>query len=107
MNKISNIISLSKKRIERGQCRHTYMTIHEGSAKVTCNECKEQLDPLWVLTRFATEEQNMRKKLVLESKRFDNISKRLSEKCRTKCKHCQKMTPVNIKMSELEWRSFK
>ena len=104
---LSNIISLSKKRIQRGECRHVYMTINEGSSKVTCNQCKEQLDPLWVLTRFATEEQNMRRKLVCESKRFDNISKKLSEKRRTKCHHCSKMTPVNIKMSELEWRGFK
>lgn len=102
----SNIISLSKKRIEYGKCKHIKMTINEGLANITCNKCGKQLDPIWVISRFATEEENLRRRLILESKRFDNISKKLSEKSRTKCKHCNKMTPVNINMRTSEWMGF-
>ena len=71
----SNIISLSKKRIEYHGCKHIHMTISEGEAGIKCNECGETLDPIWVLMRYATEEMNLRRRLITEAKRFNHISK--------------------------------
>lgn len=97
-----NVISLKKKRIERQGCKHLFMTVHEGSSTIKCDDCGEALDPYWVVWRYATQEENLRTKLAWKINSLRTLSKKLSEKQRTKCMHCGKMTPVNIKMSEDE-----
>lgn len=103
----TNIISLSKKRIEYRGCKHHSMIIDPELDTVSCKDCKEKLNPMAVLARFAGEEKTFRAELIYKTRRLDTIAKKLDEKRRTKCHHCGSMTPVNIKMSDMEWRGFK
>ena len=98
-----NIISLVKKRIEYGDCKHKKILFSEDLDYVKCGDCGETLNPIWVIARFATDELNYRAMASQEYTRQNNISKKLNEKRRTKCKHCGKMTPVNIDMTSWQW----
>jgi hypothetical protein len=83
------------------------MTFDRSLDTVECDICGEKLNPMDVLERFANSEKTALSELLHEKKLLDVLSKKLFEKCRTKCAHCEKMTPININMSELDWRNFK
>ena len=103
---VTNIISLEKKRHELRGCKHNKLIINEGAALVTCVECGEQLDPMWVLTRMATNEATLLRKIHQQYIRLCNIETAVRRKIRTKCKHCGKFTPVNIDMKDREWMGW-
>lgn len=74
-----------------GGCRHAHVEVCEKSAEVTCRDCKEKLNPIWVLMRIATDDRmlvdrwaGMRAELQL-----------MRTRTRVKCRHCHQFTPVS------------
>ena len=104
--KISNVISLEEKRKELGECKHSRFLISQDEAFVTCGDCGEKLDPMWVLSIIAKNQNTLATQLHRQYVKLCNIETVLSSKSRTKCKHCGKMTPVNIRMSDREWMGW-
>jgi hypothetical protein len=84
------------------KCNHRFQTIdgrmvraayqiREGETEVECTLCKTRLDPMFVLRLLATEETTW-----LRSRdRYIEEMKRLSERSRTKCQHCGRMTEIS------------
>jgi len=96
------LICLERERIKRVGCRHLHVIVNEERANCRCKDCGEILSPMAVLCRFAKEES----RYVYEGVALYNKRKKLTEKSRTKCQHCGRMTHVNITMSEMEWKGF-
>ena len=98
-----NLIVLSRHRIARGKCRHIRLLVDEDRAYVECQDCGEMLNPMAILCRFAREES----RYIYQARALRNWRIKLQEKSRTKCEHCGRMTPVNIKMTSAEEQGFK
>lgn len=85
------------------KCQHGSFQIDEKAAEVTCGHCKEKLNPIWVLMQIATNDRVLR----------DHWSSMKAElelmkpKTQTKCKHCQKLTPIptNVKTWDIQQRA--
>lgn len=65
--------------------------IREGETEVECGNCGTRLDPMFVLRRLATEET----KFEQNRQRYQDEMRRLSERQRTTCDHCGKMTRIS------------
>ena len=91
----TNVITFAeaKQRYDDKHCRHTQIIVDPIKAEVECAACGEKLNAIAVLARFAQEESRYAR--ILESMR--ETKKALEEKQRTKCKHCGKITDVNIR----------
>lgn len=64
---------------------------------VECKDCGATLNPIYVLEVLAAQEAywNMRQKDL--SKYLAEINEEIKERTRTKCVHCQNMTPIKFK----------
>jgi transcription elongation factor Elf1 len=80
------------KRYNPDKCRHMKVELDEELALVTCGDCGERLDPLWILRRYADQETN----LTWRIKELKDIKAKLDKKLRTKCEHCGRFTHVNV-----------
>ena len=92
-----NVINIEVARTNRkmrqfeGKCAHTNLTIHAVDGLV-CGDCKRQLNPVgWIIER--REELNA---IGYREKEINKELQKLDERSRTKCIHCQKMTPVRL-----------
>lgn len=76
-----------------GQCSHRNATfiVCESEADVECGKCGAKLNPMWVLKHLAVEERRLHEM----SERYKDEMKRLSERSRTQCQHCGKMTRIS------------
>ena len=104
----TNLISfekLSKSKIKE-KCPHNSVTIDESLSIVSCKDCGESLNPMWVLCNLAEHQESVHKKLRKELIRVQNIEKMLVKKQRTKCSHCGRFTSVNITMLDSQWMGF-
>lgn len=99
----TNVISFEKKKHKLRGCQHRKLTVNEGEAMVTCAECGEKIDPMWLITRMANNEATLLKKLHSQYVRLCNIEIAIRKKTRAKCKHCGKFNDVKIDMKEREW----
>lgn len=80
-----------KVRQHEGKCPHTNLIIHAVDGLV-CGDCNRQLDPVgWIMERM--EELNA---IGYRERELNAVAKKLDERTRTKCIHCEKMTPVRI-----------
>jgi hypothetical protein len=92
-NVISIEVARASRRVRRleGKCAHTNMTIHAVDGLV-CADCDKQLNPIgWIIERM--EDLNA---IGYREKELNAVAKKLDERTRTKCVHCQKMTPVRV-----------
>lgn len=75
-------------------CDHRYgvqYVIDESEAEVKCSGCQAKLNPMWVLARLANDDRRF-----LEAHaRYTDEMKRLSERSKTKCRCCGKMTTIS------------
>lgn len=72
-------------------CQHGKgFTITKGVDAVVCKDCGEKLTPMWVLTKIAQSDSNLRWRIVELNKELA----RLADKKRCKCLHCGQMTPI-------------
>ena len=92
-----NVISIEVARTNRkmrrheGHCPHTNLTIHAVDGLV-CEDCNWQLDPVgWIIERM--EELNA---IGHREKTLNAVADKLDARSRTKCIHCQQMTPVRV-----------
>jgi hypothetical protein len=72
-------------------CWHKRYIIDDELAEVTCADCKEKLNPMWVLKQLAQAENRYHE---LHARYHDEL-KRLAERSRTKCEHCGGMTRIS------------
>ena len=73
------------------KCHHEKFVIDSSKAEVECGTCGEKLNPMWVLGRLAGCEANFHE----THTRYAEEIKRLSERTRTKCNNCGKMTRIS------------
>lgn len=73
------------------KCVHRRFTVDKTLAQVTCRDCNEKLDPMYVLTQIAYGETKYHD---LHARYQDELT-RLRERSKTKCEHCQKMTTIS------------
>jgi ribosomal protein S27E len=73
-----------------GDCRHMNIDVCEKEAEVTCRDCKTKLNPIWVLMRIAQDDRI----LVDRWAGMKAEMRLMGERTRTKCRHCQKFTPI-------------
>lgn len=73
------------------KCWHRRFTVDEQAEKVLCADCKEPLNPMWVLVQLSNQETKYHEL----HDRYQDELKRLKERSRTKCRHCGNMTPIS------------
>ena len=103
--KTTNLISfekLSKWKIKE-KCQHLSVLINESLSTVSCSDCGESLNPIWVLCNYADHQKSTYHELRNQLVRVKNIEKMLEKKQKTKCSHCGRFTRVNISMSDSKW----
>lgn len=90
----SKVISLTAARdkFRPVKCRHLHMTVDEGLDTVECDDCREKLNPIAVLLRFATEESQWTR----EAQRLRDLHRELDARIRCKCQHCGQMTRIRV-----------
>jgi ribosomal protein S27E len=77
--------------VEPRKCFHGPYVIDEAAAEVTCKACGEKLNPMYVLAQLASKESRYH----AAAARYQDEMRRLNERSKTKCRHCQKMTPIS------------
>jgi hypothetical protein len=79
--------------VGKSKCSHYpgRFIVDSSLAEVTCGDCNEKLNPMWVLGQLATRDRNFAEAHV----RYHEQMKRLSDRTSTKCRHCGKMTRVS------------
>jgi hypothetical protein len=84
---------LSPREVGRTKCLHYpgHFIVDGSLAEVTCGDCGEKLNPMWVLQQLATRDRNFAE----AHTRYHEQMKRLSERTSTKCRHCGKMTRIS------------
>jgi len=73
------------------KCMHRRFTIDDRLGHVECRDCKEKLNPMHALTMLARQETQYHEL----HERYQDELKRLAERSKTKCEHCQKMTRIS------------
>lgn len=76
-----------------GGCPHLNVTyiVDDALAEVECGNCGAKLNPMWVLTRIASEDRHMAE----TQERYHDEMRRLEQRSRTKCTHCGRMTRIS------------
>lgn len=76
--------------IRNGRIVHAHFNIRHGETEVECGLCGTRLDPMFVLVRMANEESQWSR----TRQNYQDEMKRLNERLRTKCQHCDRMTRI-------------
>jgi len=91
----ANVISLVPKI--RDKCYHQKFSVDHTLDHVTCDQCGERLNPMWVLKHLTQTESRakwklyeLQEKIVKEKEKIEAAR----NKIRCKCRHCGKMTPI-------------
>ena len=72
-------------------CKHRLFKFDLALNEVECRDCHEKLSPMWVLSELAKQES-----IWMSSKQsYQDEMKRLSDRSRTRCDHCGKMTQIS------------
>lgn len=74
-----------------GTCQHPKFVVDDKKLEVECGVCAEKLNPMWVLAHLAAHDARIH----AASKRYAEEMKRLSDRSKTKCHHCGKMTWIS------------
>jgi hypothetical protein len=85
-----------------GKCPHAHVEIDEKLAEVVCSDCKEKLNPIWVLTMLSREDSRLRDRWAGMRAEI----RLLGERTRTKCDHCHKFTRVKLRANYEEVRAL-
>jgi Zn finger protein HypA/HybF involved in hydrogenase expression len=73
------------------KCFHRRFIVDEKAAQCECKDCGEKLNPMWVLVQLSRRENQYH----AYHARYHDELKRLSERSKTKCEHCRKMTRIS------------
>lgn len=72
-------------------CFHQRFVVDEKLSEVECADCKERLNPMWVLKYLAGKDNQFRE----SQERYQTEMARLKERSRTKCQHCGGITRIS------------
>ncbi|MCC8495780.1 hypothetical protein [Xanthomonas hortorum] len=81
-----------------GGCRHAHTEVDEKKAEVTCRDCGEKINPIWLLMQLATEDRMLRDRWASMKAEL----RLMGERVRTKCQHCGQLTRVSIRANASE-----
>ena len=73
------------------KCPHGLYNVDEKLAEVTCRKCGEKMNPMYVLKEMAMGESQWHRTRQM----YQEEMKRLTERSRTKCRFCGKITPIS------------
>jgi hypothetical protein len=79
--------------VDRTACQHyggPYL-VNDTYTEVTCGQCKQKINPMWVLQQLAQKETRWHE----TRRQYQEEMKRLSERSKTKCEHCKQMTRIS------------
>lgn len=76
---------------QNGRMKSVSYLIRNGETEVECSGCGTKLDPMFVLRILASEETKWHH----NRENYQDAMKRLSERERTKCDHCGKLTRIS------------
>lgn len=76
--------------LRRGPCPHGKYLVDETAATVECALCHAKLNPIHVLSVLANRETMWHRARA----RYQEEMKLLTERSRTKCQHCGKLTRI-------------
>lgn len=72
------------------KCQHNKFILDDQLGYVKCGICGEQLNPMWVIQRFADSEHRLFQHL----EKLRNLVEVTKGKARCKCEHCGKVTRI-------------
>lgn len=85
-------------------CGHHQINIDRATKKITCRNCDEELDAFDEIMNYSDGLSNYKKELDEYRERTDRdaarnrmVARRLENKKRTKCHHCDQMTEIKVK----------
>lgn len=107
-----SIIKFEKKEYTvRTSCEHNHILIDRANQSITCRDCSIKLDPFTAIMDYSDELDDYARRLdeYRESTermvaRNKIVDRRLENKKRTKCHHCEQMTEIKVKEPTL-WES--
>ena len=92
-------------------CEHSQIDIDRANKSIACRKCHVVLDPFDEimnysdgLTQYKKELDEYREQTSRDAARNKIVARRLENKKRTKCHHCDQMTEIKIKEPTL-WES--
>lgn len=78
--------------VEPATCAHFGpFVVDDKLSTVTCKQCGEGLNPMYVLKRLAQEETRWHRARLIHQEEMQ----RLKERSRTKCEHCGEITRIS------------
>ena len=80
--------------VQRASCDHMFgvqYIIDIAQAEVECSKCHAKLNPMWVLKQLAIQDSRYYE----AQQRYKEEMARLSERSRTKCDNCGKLTRIS------------
>lgn len=80
------------------KCRHSHFEVDDKLAEVTCRDCGEKMNPMWVLTEIAHNERMLNDRLISLKTECELLAGRV----RAKCDHCGKMTRIRSNVTTAE-----
>lgn len=75
------------------RCWHRRFLIDETLNEVECRDCGAKLNPMYALKQLAQQENKYHE----YHARYQDELQRLSDRSKTKCEHCRKMTRISSK----------
>ncbi len=81
---------LEKVQPSVSSCQHRRLLVDEAKSDVTCKDCGERINPIWILNEMSKKESWHRTQVMDMRRRIE----KLSSKLRCKCEHCGKMTRI-------------
>ena len=92
-------------------CEHNSISIDRANKSITCKDCNIALDPFDAIMDFSDALDDYKERLdkyaddtAREAAKNKIIARRLENKKRTKCHHCNEVTEIRIKEPTL-WES--
>lgn len=106
------IIKFQKKEYEVvNSCEHNRINIDRANKQITCRDCDIELDAFDAIMSYSDALDDWAKRLdeyaedtKRDAARNQIVARRLENKKRTKCHHCDQMTEIKIKEPTL-WES--
>ena len=82
MSKIIEINSLNKVSVskKKNTCKHRNIEIDESKNCITCNECRQELNPIWWLARIAEQESFYKWQIDLYEAKANKIFEQVKRK---------------------------
>lgn len=67
--------------VENFKCKHNHIVVDEKLFEVECDDCGEKLNPIWVLAKFAKQDESLTWRRDALKKEIEAYEDRLRFKC--------------------------